>query len=256
VAFAGSGTTQPAFGAPSIGNGPTIPTNRQNSSDSRVFINNLNGSGVAPVVTNGIIAPWMIDVSNLPLGATGSTVSGSTAVTVVSAVELSPGMIVTGANIPTGASVVSVFNATRVTSGTTTIGSTAVNVADTSSLVVGMTMTGAGIPTGAKVASITDGTTFELSTAATVAATAQTYTTSALFNLSRTATASATGQTFTANAQQFLTYGANGIAPAAFTVQATNATQTAKCHGVGRRDGRCGLYGDRGTERARAAPRG
>lgn len=144
VTFAHTGTTQPALGQPSVGT----------SSDIRVFITNLNGA--APVVTNGILAPYLLDVSNVPLGS-GATTSNGTTVTVASTVGLVPGMIVTGANIPAGASIVSII----------------------------------------------DGTSFQIS---------------------RAATGSATGQSFTANGQQFVTYGPNGVAPAAFDVQATSAS--------------------------------
>ncbi|TCO92740.1 autotransporter-associated beta strand protein [Chthoniobacter flavus] len=143
ITFAHTGATQPVLGKPSAGT----------SSDIRIFITNLNGA--APVVTNGMLAPYLLDVSNVPL-AGGATTANSTTVTVTSTVGLAPGMIVTGANIPTGASIVSII----------------------------------------------DGTSFQIS---------------------RPATTNATGQSFTANGQQFVTYGPDGVAPAAFDVQATTA---------------------------------
>lgn len=224
VAFAHSGATQPAFGKPSIGNGPGIPTNQQNSSDIRVFITNLNGGG-APAVTNGMIAPWLIDVTNLPLGASGATTNGSTIVTVDSAIGLSPGMLVTGGSIPIGSSVVTVADAVRLDLGSTTNTFTTVTVGSTAGLVVGMRITGPNIQANTTIASITNGTTFELSLPANGTASNLVFTSSALFTISRAATGTATGQTLTANAQQFLTYGANGIAPAAFDVQAATAAQ-------------------------------
>jgi autotransporter-associated beta strand protein len=57
-------------------------------------------------------------------------------------------------------------DAVTLTSGTTVAGTT-VTVADTTGLRPGMTITGSGIPAGATIASVTNGTTFELSTAAT-----------------------------------------------------------------------------------------
>jgi autotransporter-associated beta strand protein len=58
--------------------------------------------------------------------------------------------------------------------GGTTIAGTTVTVTDTTGLRPGMTITGSGIPAGATIASITNGTTFELSAAAT-AGTGQTF---------------------------------------------------------------------------------
>lgn len=54
MTFAHVGTTQPVLGAPSVGS----------SSDLRVFITNINGA--APVVTNGMLAPYLLEVSGVP----------------------------------------------------------------------------------------------------------------------------------------------------------------------------------------------
>jgi autotransporter-associated beta strand protein len=76
-----------------------------------------------------------------------------------------------------------------LTNGTTIAGTT-VTVTDTTGLRPGMTITGSGIPAGATIASITNGTTFELSAAAT-AGTGQTFYAAQQLNMSGAITGTA-----------------------------------------------------------------
>jgi hypothetical protein len=123
------------------------------------------------------------------------TTSGSTAVTNTSTtLGLLVGQSVSGAGIPSGATIVAVAsgtgftlsaaatatatssltfgpvgytNATNATCGTTNASTAVTNTSTTLGLVIGQTVTGAGIPAGATIAAVAVGTGFTLSIAAT-----------------------------------------------------------------------------------------
>jgi blue copper oxidase len=121
----------------------------------------------------------------------GATTSGSTTVTCGSTTGLWPGMLVSGTNIPAGATVSSVTNGTTFTLSSAATGtgtglsltvagvtlnscslgtSPTVNTASTSGLAVGMGIAGTGLttnPPGPVVAAVTNGTSFTLNSTVT-----------------------------------------------------------------------------------------
>jgi fibronectin-binding autotransporter adhesin len=147
-------------------------------------------SGLGGLVRDGGTGTLNLNLS----GAVNSTyAAGSTTVTVASTTGLTPGMIVSGAGIPTGAAIQQILSGTTYqisvaptaagtnvglvyglgsTAGSTFAASnTTVTVADTSSLKAGLSVSGAGIPIGAVIQQILSGTTYQLSAPTTAAGT-------------------------------------------------------------------------------------
>ena len=141
--------------------------------------------------TNGFL-PAALTTLPLPLPLTGLSTNGvDNTITVASTTGLVIGMSVVGPNIPSGATVASITDATHfVTSGAipvagsagagsaytpqvslaaiaTTLGGNTVTVTSTSGLLAGMVVSGPNIPAGSTVVSVTNGTTFVINSAAT-----------------------------------------------------------------------------------------
>ena len=166
-----------------------------------------SGASIASITNSTqfvITAPATAAVgSTLKIGS--ATTAASTTIACANTAGLSPGMTVTGVNMPSGAVVLSVTDATHfvINSATalsgaaltliaqappglaitncvmdpgtgqaftgcaTTAGSTTVTTASTVGLVAGMTLTGPNLPVSAVVNSITNGTSFVISNVAT-----------------------------------------------------------------------------------------
>jgi len=145
-------------------------------------------TGTAPTVTAGSLThTFTYQLVNV------STNQSSTTVTCANTALLSPGLTVIGTGVMPGTTVAAVTNSTTfelnqpavatltgqtmpisglsILAGSSTNGTTTVTTTSTAGLKVGMPVAGPNIPVGATVASITNGTSFQLSVAATGTAT-------------------------------------------------------------------------------------